>query len=87
MNSERSPLIDALVGHVRTGRPHTVGALTLVPLFTEVRLPEYQTLGYALATGELTIGEVGGGHVPELLVSNKGGLPVLMIEGEHLRGG
>lgn len=49
--------------------------------------PEYITLREALERGVFTITEVSeGGCVPELLVANQGEAPVLLIDGEELRG-
>lgn len=49
--------------------------------------PEYITLREALAQGFLTVTEVSqGGSVPELMVVNKGDMPVLILDGEELRG-
>lgn len=86
MNSERSTLVDDLVRRAEFGRPRSIGALTLVPLYGAIALPAYRTAGDALSAGDLTIGEVGNGNVPELMVSNRAPLPVLIVEGEHLQG-
>lgn len=49
--------------------------------------PEYITLREALERGAFTVTETSeGGSVPELLVANKGDVPVLLIDGEELRG-
>jgi hypothetical protein len=49
--------------------------------------PEYITLREALERGVLSVTEVSeGGSVPELMVANKGDAPVLLIDGEELRG-
>lgn len=87
MTSDSSSLIDSFARKLESGRPRSFDGLTLVPLFGALPLPEYRTAGEALAAGELTIGEVDGGTVPELIVSNRSTVPVLIVEGEHLRGG
>jgi hypothetical protein len=49
--------------------------------------PEYITLREALERGVFTVTEVSeGGSVPELMVANKGDVPVLLLDGEELRG-
>lgn len=49
--------------------------------------PEYITLREALERGVFTVTEVSeGGSVPELAVANKGDVPVLLLDGEELRG-
>ena len=50
------------------------GNLAVYPVFGEGSpMLEFLTLGEALAAGGFKIGEVGGGQVPELLVSNATG--------------
>lgn len=49
--------------------------------------PEYITLREALERGVFAVTETSeGGSVPELLVANGGDVPVLLIDGEELRG-
>jgi hypothetical protein len=49
--------------------------------------PEYITLREALERGVFAVTEVSeGGSVPELAVVNKGDVPVLLLDGEELRG-
>ena len=49
--------------------------------------PEYITLREAVGRGVFAVTETSeGGSVPELLVANTGDLPVLLIDGEELRG-
>ena len=49
--------------------------------------PEYITLREALEKGVFSVTEVSeGGSVPELMVANKGDAPVLLLDGEELRG-
>ena len=78
----RSLLADGLT--VRSAR--RAGPLTLVPLVGGVAAPAYLTMAEALAAGTLSIGEVGGGSVPQLTLKNDGRLPVLLLDGEHLEG-
>jgi len=47
----------------------------------------YLSLSEAMASGTIKVKEVSkGGSVPELLVKNKGDMPVLMLDGEELSG-
>ena len=48
--------------------------------------PPYLTAAEALDAGTLSIGEMGGGSVPQLTLKNAGQLPVLLLDGEHLEG-
>ncbi|MFQ5680226.1 MAG: ARPP-1 family domain-containing protein [Gemmatimonadota bacterium] len=61
--------------------------LTVFPLTTPraAELP-YRLLADAVADGTLTIAEVGGGSVPELLAVNDGEEAVLVLDGEQLIG-
>ena len=62
------------------------GPLTLIPLVGGGAAPPYLTAAAALAAGTLSIGEMGGGSVPQLVLKNAGTLPVLLLDGEHLEG-
>lgn len=76
-----------LMGEVRYGDPASFGGLTLVPLFSNHPAPfDYLLLLPAIAAGTAVIQEIGGGTVPALRIVNKGDLPVLLIDGEHLVG-
>ena len=67
------------------GEGQVWGAL---PIFADLPVgPEYLVLGEALGAGTLVINEASeGGTVSELLVINKGALPVLLLDGEELAG-
>jgi hypothetical protein len=83
MNSMLSACLDA----VETCQPQGHENLTVVPLLGKSGAgPDYMTLGEAMARDLLRVSEVGAGHVPELLVRNSGSRPVLIVEGEELRG-
>jgi hypothetical protein len=73
---------------VRMGEPQTYKAVTVVPLIApEDGIFQYNSLGEALASGELAITEVSNaGSVPELMVVNRGNRPVLLVDGEELAG-
>jgi hypothetical protein len=62
--------------------------MAIIPLFNSMNhAPQYLSLGEAIGKGFLTVTEVSqGGTVPELKVSNKGSLPVLLLDGEELAG-
>ncbi|MCC5828465.1 MAG: hypothetical protein JJU36_03370 [Phycisphaeraceae bacterium] len=70
--------------------PITHGKLTLVPLKgtgDEPRFRDYLLSTEAIERGTLTITEVSdSGSVPELMAINKSDDPVLLIDGEELRG-
>ena len=73
---------------VTIGRPLTRGPLSLYPLFGDAPPAAPYVAGPAAATsGALAVREVdSGATVPELLVETRGGLPVLLTEGETLLG-
>lgn len=62
--------------------------MSLIPMFSSIEAKiDYLTLKKALDSGVLEIKEVNeGGSVPDLLVINKGNMPVLLIDGEELQG-
>jgi hypothetical protein len=70
------------------GTPQHYRHLTVFPLLhPSPREPFYLTLDEALAQGTVQVTEVSkGGHVPELLLINRGDRPVLLIDGEELVG-
>jgi hypothetical protein len=78
--------IAALPGSLRLGEPVTSGPLVLVPVFGGHPAPTYRLAAEAIADCTLSIGEIGGGQVPQLGVRNVGELPALLVEGEHLHG-
>ena len=71
------------------GLPQTRGGLTVFPICLRTPLPasDYALLDEALADGSATVTEVSdSGSVPELLLRNGGGKPVLLLDGEELVG-
>lgn len=67
------------------GRPITRGALTVFPIWNGNAV---MARGYDLAGDALTVSErSGSGVVAELVVTNAGGRPALLLEGELLEGG
>jgi hypothetical protein len=73
---------------LRAGPSLTHGRLTVFPLFVESPTPvPYRLADDALADGTAVVEEVSeGGNVPYLSVENRGGTPVLFLEGQELRG-
>jgi hypothetical protein len=63
-------------------------ALGVFPLYAPANAaPEYLLSDEALAAGSVTVEEVDeAGSVPNLIVTNQAGSPVLFLEGEELRG-
>ena len=73
-------------GGLAPGEWKVAGPLTIVPLFGGVLAKEYVLGQTAFADGSLKVGELDGGTVPELEAFNVGSLPVLLLDGEHLKG-
>ncbi len=75
--------------NVRIGEPIESGGLQVFGLYwNNPGGPDYQTLDEAVVAGVLEVTEVSkGGSVPDLKVRNKGKAAVLLMAGEHLRGG
>ena len=89
LHHEGSDRRGARAAHRGAQRPRGApvsGPLTLIPLVGGRAAPPYLTAAEALAAGTLSIGEVGGGSVPQLVLKNAGTLPVLLLDGEHLEG-
>jgi len=78
----------SILEHIELGPAQSFGGVTLFPLSVpELDKPGYLTLAQALAQGVLQVTEVShGGSVPELAVVNRGSEPVLLLDGEELRG-
>jgi hypothetical protein len=79
-------ILDRLLRGLHLGEAAVHGGLAVVPLFGEPKGPAYVTLGEALAAGTLTVGELDGGTVPELVAENRGNVAVLVLDGEELVG-
>ncbi len=83
-----------LAGSFRLGRRQDGGPLTVFPVFLAERAeagndasPRYVTLRQALGDGSAEISEVSWlGSIPQLRVVNRGDAPILLIDGEELRG-
>jgi len=78
--------VDLLTSGLQLGEAQESGPLTVVPLFHEGQAVAYRLFAGALAEGVVTVEELGGGSVPELVVVNHGGEAVLLVEGEVLGG-
>jgi hypothetical protein len=77
---------DLLAHRLRLGAPQGAAGLTLLPVYGTASGPDYLTAAQGFDRGTLSIGELGGGQVPQLVVHNAGDLPVLLLDGEHLQG-
>jgi hypothetical protein len=86
MTNHIASVLDLLRGGLRVGEPCSGGGLTLVPLFGGAPAGEYLLGAEAFGAGLLHITEKDGGQVPEILADNRAGVPVLLLEGEHLEG-
>ena len=75
-----------LTSQLSLGEPRIAGPLGLAPVYGGSAAPPYLLGSDAIAQGLLNIGEMGGGSVPHLAVKNAASLPVLLIDGEHLKG-
>jgi hypothetical protein len=75
--------------NVQIAEPVEAGGLQVFGLYWDnPGGPDYQTLDEAVVAGVLEVSEVTqGGSVPNLKVHNKGKSAVLLMAGEHLRGG
>jgi hypothetical protein len=72
---------------VTTGAPTPFGNLQIWPLFSGVGVLELLTLGQAIKGRHFKIGEVSDtGHVGELQATNRGRLPVFLLDGEQVLG-
>lgn len=72
------------------GDPVTLHGLGMIPVLngSPTEFPELDLLDQALDRGTLKISEVSeGGSVPFLMAENRGANPVLILDGEELRGG
>jgi hypothetical protein len=76
--------VKARLESVRFAEPQIYKNIVIAP---EDGTVEYNTLGEALATQDVSISEVSAeGSVPELMVVNHGNKSVLLIDGEELAG-
>jgi hypothetical protein len=76
-----------LAARIRTGRPLSIGAITLVPLFSDEDGPEADLLEESIARGHTTVTEVSErGSVNLLTVSNHGPRLLLLLDGEEVIG-
>ncbi|CAN5689122.1 hypothetical protein BH18ACT15_BH18ACT15_10380 [soil metagenome] len=83
---EEVVVVRSLLSQMAPGAPRQKAGLTLLPFFAAAPAKDYLLASEAAARGTIEIGEVGGGDVPNVVIHNKGGLPVLLIDGEHLEG-
>jgi hypothetical protein len=72
---------------IKLADPQRHESLSVFPLIDEgERELPYELLSDAIEAGTLTIGEIGSGEVPELMVENSGKSEVLILDGEQLIG-
>lgn len=82
-----SSTISNYLSKLEFGKPLKYKNMGVIPLFTSIDSIEYLTLKEALNKKLLIITEVSkGGAVPELKVTNKAEMPVLLLDGEELVG-
>ena len=81
-------IIADTLAQIEIGLPVTMGNVTMFPLLNSKEYEQdYLTLDEAFAQGIVTVTEISeSGSVPELRFTNKGGLAVLLMDGEELIG-
>lgn len=79
-------VVELIQSGLNPGSARARGSLSLVPLFGGAPAKEYLLASEAIASGQLTISEMGAGTVPEILAHNQADLPVLLLDGEHVEG-
>lgn len=81
-------LLTKTFNEITLGEAQTYRNLAVFPLLAgDDGGPEYMTLAAALKEGLLLVSEVSeSGSVPEILITNKAPKPVLILDGEELRG-
>ena len=81
-----SQLTELIESGLKPGAHRSAGALTLVPLFGGAPSKDYMLASEAIGSGLLEINELDGASVPQVAANNLGGLPVLLVDGEHIEG-
>jgi hypothetical protein len=83
-----NPQTQSFISALEFGKIQVHENMAVFPVFSPADgSPEYMSLKEALAGGKLVITEVSeGGQVPNLKVSNKADIPVLLLDGEELAG-
>jgi len=81
-------IVEARMQGIKFGELQIHGHVVVIPIIGENGSgPDYLTMKEAMEQQLLTVTEVTeGGTVPELKVINKGGKPVLLLDGEELSG-
>ena len=85
MNHARQA-VELIRSGLNPGSIRAQGSSSLVPLFGGIPAREYLLASDAIASGLLTISEMGAGSVPEILARNQADQPVLLLAGEHVEG-
>ncbi len=76
------------LGALRLGEVRSHGPMSVFPVFGSAEVgPDYLTLSAAFRAGVLTVMEISqGGSVPQLKAQNHGEKPVLLLDGEEVKG-
>ncbi|TME39254.1 MAG: hypothetical protein E6I75_05790 [Chloroflexi bacterium] len=87
--TDEAHVLNTCLDSMHIGEPQVIDALTVVPLHSNSPSPEfnYLTLPEAHATGQVVVSEKPSATVPTLLVINRAGLPILILDGEEIVGG
>lgn len=86
--SQRAYEVSGFIETLEVGTPVNYQNLTIIPVYT-TRISDntnYTTLDEALSRGWLTISEMGGGSVNEVMLSNHSGKYIYVMGGEILTG-
>jgi hypothetical protein len=79
--------INTFLDTLTLGEPASHAGLAVWPLLGADRAPDYLTLAEALATGQCRVSEIShDGSVPTLALDNGCERPVLIVDGDELRG-
>lgn len=80
-------VMDEYISKLNLGAVKEFGDMSVIPIFTPIKGPEYLTLKEALDADQLIITEIDeSGRVSELKVKNTGDVPVLLLDGEEIIG-
>lgn len=80
-------VMEEYISKLDLGEVKEFGDMSVIPIFTPIKGPEYLTLKEALEDNQLIITEIDeSGSVGELKVKNTGEMPVLLLDGEEIIG-
>ena len=89
MSRTQNQVPTGVLGGLRLGPVASHEGLTIVPLMAErpAAGPDYELASAAMEAGTLRVSEIdGAGRVNELVVTNSGARPALLLDGEELVG-